>query len=97
MKTANLKSSLLSLDCVLSAHADRTVVGWGRNDSGQVSIPGGLGDVLAIAGRRFHSLAVKSNGIVVGWGLIIRSSDNSKRPEQRRRRGGRSPQFGTEE
>ncbi|WP_138753957.1 S-layer homology domain-containing protein [Paenibacillus sinopodophylli] len=45
-----------------------TVVGWGRNNSGQVSIPDHLTDVISIAAGIEHSLALKSDGTVVAWG-----------------------------
>ncbi len=48
--------------------AGGTVVGWGRNNSGQVTIPADLSDVTAIAAGSYHSLALKSGGTVVGWG-----------------------------
>ncbi len=35
---------------------------------GQVDVPGDLTDVIAIAAGHNHSLAVKSDGTVVGWG-----------------------------
>ena len=44
------------------------VVAWGRNDSGQATIPGNLTEVEAIAGGIYHSLALKSDGTVVEWG-----------------------------
>ena len=44
------------------------VVGWGYNAQGQTTIPAGLSGVTAIAAGAFHSLALKSDGTVVGWG-----------------------------
>jgi hypothetical protein len=47
------------------------VVGWGWGDYGQTTIPqptGGLSGVTAIAAGQYHSLALKSDGTVVGWG-----------------------------
>ncbi len=42
---------------------------WGSNNSGQATIPTGLSGVItAIAGGLYHSLALKSDGTVVGWG-----------------------------
>jgi outer membrane protein assembly factor BamB len=45
----------------LALQADGTLVGWGWNQSGQTTIPAELGhaDVLAIAARGNHSLALK--------------------------------------
>jgi Regulator of chromosome condensation (RCC1) repeat len=45
-----------------------TVVGWGRNGEGQLDIPAGLNNVIAIAAGEYHSLALKRDGTVVGWG-----------------------------
>jgi hypothetical protein len=33
----------------LALKSDGTVIGWGRNDSGQITIPAGLNGVIAIA------------------------------------------------
>jgi alpha-tubulin suppressor-like RCC1 family protein len=44
------------------------VVGWGTGDYGQTTIPAGLSGVTAIAAGHYHSLALKSDGTVVGWG-----------------------------
>src|SRR5207253_2553404 len=40
----------------------------GINSDGQISVPGGLSNVAAIAAGSFHSLALRKNGTVVGWG-----------------------------
>jgi hypothetical protein len=67
---------------MLALKADGTVVGWGRNASGQatgvptsgsatgqVMIAGQpLSSVVAIAAGLNHSLALRSDGTVVGWG-----------------------------
>jgi len=51
----------------LALRADRKVVAWGQNDSGQIDVPTALTNVTAIGAGIYHSLAV-SNGFVVGWG-----------------------------
>ncbi|MDZ5461100.1 hypothetical protein [Azohydromonas lata] len=53
-----------------TAHAGvaGTVVGWGNNDEGQLNVPEGLSDAVAIAGGGFHTVALRSNGTVVAWG-----------------------------
>jgi alpha-tubulin suppressor-like RCC1 family protein len=43
------------------------IVGWGRNDFGQATVPTG-NDFIAIAAGGYHSLALKSDGSLVGWG-----------------------------
>ncbi|MCX6874715.1 MAG: immunoglobulin domain-containing protein [Verrucomicrobia bacterium] len=47
---------------------DGTVVAWGRNTSGQTTVPGGLSGVIAIATGAWHTLALKDDGTVVAWG-----------------------------
>jgi len=42
---------------------------WGANSSGQATVPAGLSNVVAIAAGGSHSLALTSDGNVVGWGL----------------------------
>ncbi|MEP4077943.1 putative Ig domain-containing protein [Haloferula sp.] len=44
------------------------IVGWGKNEDGQVNVPGGLSDATSIASGGYHSLALKEDGTVVGWG-----------------------------
>jgi len=46
----------------------QTLVGWGWNFSGQISVPPALSNVVAVAGGWEYSLALKANGTVVGWG-----------------------------
>jgi len=45
-----------------------SVVGWGDNSFGQVTPPTNLTGVVAIAAGYFQTLALKSDGTVVGWG-----------------------------
>ncbi|MCC7482948.1 MAG: hypothetical protein IT541_15630 [Hyphomicrobiales bacterium] len=52
----------------LALKRDGTVVAWGDNESGQVGVPAGLRDVVAIAAGASHSLALKMDGTVVAWG-----------------------------
>ena len=45
-----------------------TVVAWGRNSSGQTTVPAGLSGVVAIAAGYIHTVALKQDGTVVAWG-----------------------------
>jgi alpha-tubulin suppressor-like RCC1 family protein len=46
----------------------RKVAGWGFNFSGQMNVPSGLTNVVAVAGGGIHNLALKADGAVVAWG-----------------------------
>jgi autotransporter-associated beta strand protein len=50
------------------AQCSASVVGWGADWYGQATPPAGLSNVVAIAGGYYHSLALESDGTVVGWG-----------------------------
>ena len=56
----------------LALTSEGTVVGWGRNLSGEATVPGELSNVVAIAaGGRSHSgfsVALKRDGRVIAWG-----------------------------
>ena len=66
----------------LALGSDGRVFGWGPTNThvevgqtnglppnyGQSKIPGGLSNVVAIAGGGLHSLALKADGTVVAWG-----------------------------
>jgi hypothetical protein len=52
----------------LALRLDGTVVGWGDNSAGQISIPAGLTNVVAITAAGSLSLALRSDGTVVSWG-----------------------------
>jgi alpha-tubulin suppressor-like RCC1 family protein len=63
----------------LAIKSDRTVVGWGENNNGELgngstsnaTVPtpvSGLTDVTDVAGGSDHSLAVKTDGTVRAWG-----------------------------
>ncbi len=41
---------------------------WGDNRSGQTTVPMGLSNVVAAAGGRTHSLALKADGTLAAWG-----------------------------
>eukprot|EP00568_Trieres_chinensis_P004995 CAMPEP_0183296808 /NCGR_PEP_ID=MMETSP0160_2-20130417/4246_1 /TAXON_ID=2839 ORGANISM="Odontella Sinensis, Strain Grunow 1884" /NCGR_SAMPLE_ID=MMETSP0160_2 /ASSEMBLY_ACC=CAM_ASM_000250 /LENGTH=132 /DNA_ID=CAMNT_0025458485 /DNA_START=140 /DNA_END=534 /DNA_ORIENTATION=+ len=52
----------------LALKQDGSVIGWGRNDHGQTTIPGGLSQVRAVAAGRNFSLALRKDGTVAAWG-----------------------------
>jgi alpha-tubulin suppressor-like RCC1 family protein len=45
-----------------------TVVGWGAGESGQLAIPTGLTDVVALSSNMYHTIALLANGTVATWG-----------------------------
>src|SRR5512140_3211399 len=47
-----------------SAVAGPEVIGWGDNTYGQITVPDGLSNVVAIAAGTYHSLALKADGTV---------------------------------
>jgi hypothetical protein len=55
----------------VSSLAPSTVIAWGKNNYGQTNVPSGLSNVVAIAGGWHHSLALKSDGTVAGWGQWV--------------------------
>src|SRR6185436_4452608 len=52
------------------------VIAWGANESSQTNVPGGLSNVVAVAGGAARSLALRNDGTVVAWG----SYTNGGRP-----------------
>lgn len=44
------------------------VVAWGDNSAGQLNVPQGLSNVVAVAAGGAHSLALRRDGTVVAWG-----------------------------
>jgi len=56
---------------VLAVPSALTVVAWGNNSSGQISVPPGLSGVTRIGAGYSHSLALLVNGRIVGWGSDI--------------------------
>ena len=52
------------------------VVAWGRNSSGQNSVPPGLDDVVALADGGSFSLALRSNQTITAWGTVLQNQTN---------------------
>jgi hypothetical protein len=44
------------------------VAAWGDNSYGQTSVPAGLSNVVGVAAGGNHSLALRADGTVAGWG-----------------------------
>ncbi|MFO1500405.1 MAG: tail fiber domain-containing protein [Verrucomicrobiota bacterium] len=44
-------------------------IAWGRNESGESTVPPGLGRPLAISAGDVHCVAVRSDGTVAAWGF----------------------------
>lgn len=64
---ANTAGSATSEAAVLEV-ATSGVVAWGDNGSGQLDVPSGLSDVMAVAGGGTHSVVLRADGTVVCWG-----------------------------
>jgi len=47
--------------------ADGTVIGYGDNTFGQITIPASATNVVAVAAGDFYGLALRSDGVVIGW------------------------------
>lgn len=64
---------IAGLGCTVHG-AGSSVFTWGSNVAGVLDIPNDLTNVIAVAAGRSHSLALRSDGTVVGWGDNIYSS-----------------------
>ncbi len=71
--SARLRQLACAVFCALGfaalpSRAAGTVVAWGSNFYGEGKVPAGLTDVGAVAAGTLHSLALRADGRVVGWG-----------------------------
>jgi hypothetical protein len=55
-------------DRSLGLKSDGMVVAWGRNNSGQSTIPPGLSNVTALAAGEEHTVVLKKDGSLTAWG-----------------------------
>jgi alpha-tubulin suppressor-like RCC1 family protein len=47
---------------------DGTVVAWGADYAGQIDVPAGLTNIVAVAAGGAHSMALRSDGTIATWG-----------------------------
>jgi uncharacterized repeat protein (TIGR03803 family) len=52
----------------LSLQNNTTIVGWGDNSEGQISIPYGLTNIIGISAGLDHSVALRNDGKLIAWG-----------------------------
>lgn len=68
---ANQSGSATSAAAVVTIRAlpsDRMVVAWGSNNLGQLNVPAGLGQAVAVAAGDNHGVVLKTDGTVSAWG-----------------------------
>jgi alpha-tubulin suppressor-like RCC1 family protein len=66
----------------LALQDDGTVVAWGDDTDGAVTVPEGLHDVVDVAAGWWHSVALTADGTVVAWGNNgVGQTDISSWPE----------------
>ncbi len=58
----------VGLDHVVARKPDGTVAAWGASTLGQIAVPAGLKDVVAVAAGERFSLVIKTDGLAVAWG-----------------------------
>ena len=49
-------------------HGLTDVIAWGADTNGEVDVPSGLNNVVALAGGQYHSVALKNDGTITAWG-----------------------------
>src|SRR6185369_7617612 len=68
---SNVVAVAAGADHCLALRKNGTLVGWGRNDSGQITLPLFLTNALAIAAGAQHSSALRADGSLISWGSDI--------------------------
>ena len=71
---SNAYGSAISSNALLSLWP---LAAWGRNDYAQTTIPGGLSNVVTVAGGLYHNLASRADGTVTAWGAGMTNSGTS--------------------
>lgn len=66
--TSNIRQIAMGARHALALTATGTVVGWGTNLKGELTIPVTLADVVQVSVGISHSVALKRDGSVVLWG-----------------------------
>lgn len=61
-------AGVMLLASLVASHAGGKVAAWGDSSHGQTTLPNGLNNVRAIAAGSEHSLGLRADGTVVGWG-----------------------------
>jgi alpha-tubulin suppressor-like RCC1 family protein len=76
--STDLKNARICIEQALSLALknDGTLVAWGDNGAGQITVPAGLSNVIAVAAGYTHSVALKADGTVVAWGWNAEGETN---------------------
>jgi predicted outer membrane repeat protein len=60
--------------------ANGSILAWGRNIEGQITVPASATPATAIAAAFRHSLAIRPNGTVVGWHPVMTGQSPTSEP-----------------
>src|SRR6185369_122958 len=60
----------------MAAGTNSYLIDWGANDSGQRTPPFAVTNAAALAGGAYHSLALLTDGSVLGWGDLYTAQTN---------------------
>ena len=52
------------------------IIAWGRNGSGESTVPVDVDSAIALAGGTVFSLALRPNGTVTAWGALLQNQSN---------------------